>query len=407
MTENYDAAILEEVAALKREAVKRTGFDDFGDSLFEEPLAAWVNDLSSPKLDDFGRQFLRRLALRDLCRRLKVLAFLAEHPQISEVEIPPIIQIMGAPRTGSTLLHNLMAPHSLCRSFLRWELMEPLPPPSLETYKTDPRIAKVQASIEPLRGSMLERMHWVNADEPDENAWAFIDCTGLLGRGIAPIMPTWATWLENNDHSSTFHDYRKLVQLLIWKYPQPRGGHLMLKCVLTAARIKSFANVFPEANFILMHRDPFRILISSCTAAQSIYKPFIGEQPDPLQEDGSSRQSILKVQKMTHRALVDFAKAEPTKVTNVQYADLMSDAVLTTRSAYESIGMEAPKELDKSIIEHLEQQRSGKRAAPPKSYESFGYDEDTVWADSTVAQYCEFFGVQRERSRLIDTKTGL
>jgi hypothetical protein len=49
MTENYDAAILEEVAALKREAVKRTGFDDFGDSLFEEPLAAWVNDLSSPK----------------------------------------------------------------------------------------------------------------------------------------------------------------------------------------------------------------------------------------------------------------------------------------------------------------------------------------------------------------------
>ena len=70
--------------------------------------------------------------------------------------------------------------------------MEPLPPPSLETYKTDPRIEKVQASIEPLRGSLLERMHWVNADEPDENAWGFIDCTGLLGRGIGPIMPTWA-----------------------------------------------------------------------------------------------------------------------------------------------------------------------------------------------------------------------
>jgi hypothetical protein len=407
MNINYDDNVKEEIAALKREAAEKTGFDDFGDPLFEEPLAAWVNDLSSPSLDDFGRQFLRRLALRDLCRRLKVLAYLSEHPQISEVEIPPIIQIMGAPRTGSTLLHNLMAPHSLCRSFLRWELMEPLPPPSLETYKIDPRIAKVQASIEPLRGSLLERMHWVNADESDENAWGFTDCTGLLGRGITPIMPTWRQWLEDSDHSSTFHDYRKLLQLLIWKYPPPHGGYLLLKCVLTAAKIKSFAKVFAEAKFILMHRDPFRVLLSTCTGAQSIYKPFIGEQPDPLQEDGSSRKSILEAQKLIYRALVDFAKAEPTKVTNVQYADLMRDAVSTTSSAYESMGIEAPQKLEKSIIDHLQQQRSGKRATPLKSYESFGYDEDAVWADPIVTDYCEFFGVGRERTRITDTKTGL
>ena len=70
MTENYDAAILEEVAALKREAAERTGFDDFGNPVFEEPLSAWVKDLNNPNLDDFGRQFPRRLALRDVCRRL-------------------------------------------------------------------------------------------------------------------------------------------------------------------------------------------------------------------------------------------------------------------------------------------------------------------------------------------------
>jgi hypothetical protein len=398
--------MIEEIAALKREATMKTGFEDFGDPSFEKPLAAWINDLSSPNLDDFGRQFLRRLALKDLCRRLKVLAYLAEHPEISEVEIPPIIQIMAAPRTGTTLLHNLMALHSLGRPLLRWELMEPLPPPTLETYTTDPRIAKVQASIEPLRGSLLERMHWVNADEPDENAWAFIDCTGLLGRGIEAIMPTWSKWLEDHDHSSTFHDYRKLVQLLIWKCPPPRGGHLVLKCVLTAARIKSFADVFPEAIFILMHRDPFRILVSACTTAESIYQPFIGEQPGPLQKDGLRGQIMLKRIKAMLGALVDFAKDRPTKVANVQYADLMRDAVLTTRSIYDYLNMEVPKDLKKSIIDHLKQQRSGKRVAPPKSYETFGYDEDAVWADPTVAEYCEFFGVQKERSRLIDTKTG-
>ena len=175
MSENYDAAVVEEVATLKREAVERTGFDNFGDPIFEGPLTAWVNDLINGNLNDFGRQFLRRLALSNLCRRLKVIAYLAKHPEISEVKIPPIILIMAAPRTGTTLLHNLMATHPLTRTFLSWELMDPVPSPEPETYTSDPRIAKLQASIEPLRGSLLEKMHWVNADEPEENTWGFID----------------------------------------------------------------------------------------------------------------------------------------------------------------------------------------------------------------------------------------
>jgi len=49
----------------------------------------------------------------------------------------------------------------------------------------------VQGSIDKLRGSLLERMHWVNADEPEECVWGFIDSVGMLGQA-APgyeIMP--------------------------------------------------------------------------------------------------------------------------------------------------------------------------------------------------------------------------
>jgi hypothetical protein len=45
--------------------------------------------------------------------------------------------------------------------------------------------------------------------------------------------------------------------------------------------------------------------------------------------------------------------------------------------------------------------------APPKKYDTFGYDAEAVWADPSVADYCKFFGVKQERTRLIDTKTGL
>ena len=394
------------MAVLKREAIEKTGFDDFGDSFFEGPLEAWINDIKCGNINDFGRQFLRRLAFGDLCRRLKVIAYLDEHPEISEVEIPPIILIMALPRTGTTLLHNLMATHPLARTLLRWELMEPIPPPASETYTTDPRIAKLQASIEPLRGSLIEQMHWVNANEPEENTWGFIDCTGLLGRSLESIMPTWSRWVLEHDHRTTFRDFRKLVQLLIWKCPPPSGGHLLLKCVLTTAKIQMFADEFPEANFVLVHRDPFRITTSAATIAEGIYQPFIREQPGPLQGDGLHDQNLLKGLKMMFRALVEFKKTSPEKVANVQYADLMSDAVLTTRSAYDHVGKDVPEDLDQRIVGFLKQQRSGKRAAAPKHYENFGYDTDDVWTDPTVAEYCEVFGVQRERSRLVDTRTG-
>ncbi|MGD8765643.1 MAG: sulfotransferase, partial [Desulfobacteraceae bacterium] len=358
-------------------------------------------------LNDFGRQFLRRLALNDLCRRLKVIAYLTKYPEISKVEIPPIILIMAAPRTGTTLLHNLMATHPLARTFLRWELMDPVPSPAPETYTTDPRITKLQASIEPLRGSLLEQMHWVNADEPEENTWGFIDCTGLLGRSIEAIMPTWSGWVWEYDHKATFRDFRKLVQLLLWKCPPPSGGHLLLKCVLTTAKIQMFADEFPEANFVLVHRDPFRITISAATIAEGIYQPFIRQQPGPLHEDGLHDKIILKRLKVIFRALVKFMKAEPQRVANVQYLDLMSDAVAATRSAFNYFAMDLSENFEQGIRAFLEQQRSGKRVAPPKKYDNFGYDAEAVWANPSVADYCKFFGVKQERTRLIDTKTGL
>jgi hypothetical protein len=176
---------------------------------------------------------------------------------------------------------------------------------------------------------------------------------------------------------------------------------------LTTAKIQVFADEFPETNFILVHRDPFRITTSAATIAEGIYQPFISEQPGPLHEDGLHDQNILKWLKMMFCALVKFKKAEPERVANVQYMDLMSDAVTATRSAFKYFAMDVPEDLQQRIVAFLKKQRSGKRVAPPKNYANFGYDEDTVWADSTVAEYCEFFGVQKERSRLIDTKTGL
>jgi hypothetical protein len=70
MSDAFDAALLEEFATLKREAVEKTGFDDFGDPVFEAPLTAWVHDLINGNINDFGRQFLQTASLNRTVTRI-------------------------------------------------------------------------------------------------------------------------------------------------------------------------------------------------------------------------------------------------------------------------------------------------------------------------------------------------
>ncbi|HRI18164.1 MAG TPA: sulfotransferase, partial [Burkholderiaceae bacterium] len=124
------------------EAARRaTGLCDFGDDWFRGPPGAWAADLRVPHLNDFGRSFLRSLAVRDLAQGLRVLQTLREHPKIAEGTIPPIVCITGLERSGTTLLHDLLALHADARALMRWELMEPVAPPGAAPQGAEPRIS--------------------------------------------------------------------------------------------------------------------------------------------------------------------------------------------------------------------------------------------------------------------------
>ena len=192
--------------------------------------------------------------------------------------IPPIVYVTGLERSGTTLLHNLIAQHRHGRALLRWELMEPVPPPDA-TYAHDSRIDTVQASIDKLRGSTLEHMHWVNADEPEECVWGFIDAVSMLGQAASMCMPQWQRFLAEEDLTPAFEHYRRVVQMLLWKHPVDPDGFLVLKAPQIAAEIAAFAEVFPEADFLITDRDPYRCIVSMAVMGESIVEPFCVDNP--------------------------------------------------------------------------------------------------------------------------------
>ena len=381
------------------EAASATGLDDFGDDWFLGPLGAWAEDLAQPTLSDFGRRFLRSLAVKDVARRLRVLDVLRRHPEIADVPIPPVLYITGLERSGSTFMHNLLARHSGARALLRWELMQPVPPPEAETHADDPRIAEVQASIEKVRGTPLERMHWVNATDPSECAWGFIDAVSMLGQAPFVCMPHWRRFLIEEDFTPVYEHYRRVIQLLLWRNPLPRNGFLVLKAPQIATHIAEFAGVFPEAFFVLTHRDPYRCIVSMAAMAHGIIEPFGVD--NPLTDDGMRNQIVLAWAAPKLSAIGQFHDAQPDRVTHVFYPDLIAEPAATAHGAVAAGGLPADERLAKEIAAFLDSQRAGGRLAPPAELPTMGYTEDAVRSEPSIRAYCQRFAVLPEHERLV------
>jgi Sulfotransferase family len=384
--------------AICEDAAAASGVDDFGDQWFLGPLAAWAEDLAQPNLTDFGRRFLRSLAVKDLARRLKVLDVLRRHPEIGDVPIPPVLHITGLERSGSTLLHNVLARRRDARAFLRWELMQPVPPPEAESYGHDPRIAAVQASVEKLRGSPLERMHWVNAHEPEECAWGFIDAVSMLGQAPLFCMPQWRRFLIEEDPTPAYRHYRRVVQMLLWKHPVPPEGCLVLKSPQIATHVARFAEVFPEAHFVIPDRDPYRCLVSLTAMCHGIVEPFTIS--NPLADDGVRQRIALGWITPKLTSLAAFSTVKPERITHIAYPDLVGNPTDSAHSIFTAAGLPVDDGIGTEIAAFLDSQRGGGRTAPPEKLATLGYAEDDVRSDPAVRDYCDRFDVQPETERL-------
>jgi hypothetical protein len=383
---------------LLQKAQQQTGLSDFGDDWFMESLEAYLSGLDGPQISAFGSEFLARQAVKDLSRRLAIIDCLKRNPAIEETPIPPILYITGHERSGTTLLHNLLALHSGARYLSRWELMLPTPPPEAASFHEDPRRLEVKKSIDALRGSDLEKMHWVEADDPEECVWGFMDCTGIVGMAPSLVLPRWSEWLATADLTPSFINYRKIIQLLTWKNPVPDGGFLVLKAPQIASHLDNFSRVFPEATFLYLHRDPFRVLTSFCTLLDIVNGPFLKDQnyQAKLNQDESF---CLKRMGKAYAKMAEFEAAHPQQVRNIQYVDLLKSPVDEIVSVYRELDFVPDVGLPQKIQEFLARQKAGGRARPRQEMTAHGYTREQVESDPALASYLKHYEVVLEPTR--------
>lgn len=126
-------------AELIERARKETGLDRFDDESFREGLDLYLSDYNTnPRSEDFNERNAAYVT-KILSDRLRIEDALRRRPEVLQGPVERPVFVFGVPRTGTTLLSNLLAADPARRSALTWEIEHPVPPPTTATLKTDPR----------------------------------------------------------------------------------------------------------------------------------------------------------------------------------------------------------------------------------------------------------------------------
>ena len=95
---------------LLAEARRETGLSQFDGPAIEEPLERLTRALrTEARLNDVGVHTWHARLLNTLTTRLRARDWFVRHPEILEEKLPPPVVILGLARTGTTLLHRLLA----------------------------------------------------------------------------------------------------------------------------------------------------------------------------------------------------------------------------------------------------------------------------------------------------------
>lgn len=333
--------------ALIDQAHKDTGIDAFDAETYREGLEIFVEDFNDGikigRYTDAGIQRAKADSLHYLSNRLRVAEYLRQRPELLERPIERPVFVMGMPRTGTTLMSNLLAADPARRSPLTWEIDEPVPPATSATLKTDPRAL---AKLEQERAMLAARpdagkFYRGSAIYPNECVFFMAHDFKTLMIESKGILPKYGEFIFSCDMTSSYEYHKKFLQLLQADAP----GVWNLKKPSHSLYLEYLFKVYPDARVIWTHRDPYTATGSLASLISLSHMMFMGKVDHQWLGENYSNQAIEHANR-----IMDFRdKFGEDKIIDVHYADLMTDPIGATRKLYAQLGDEFTPEAEAGI----------------------------------------------------------
>jgi len=358
-------------------ACKRAGSSSFGEDTWQEGLGILVRSLTDEAaLNEVGTAAMSEQIIGNLTNRLKVEQWYARHPEIDDQQIVAPLFGLGLPRTGSTALSFLLAQDQTRRSLRVWEAGDPCPPPETPTEHTDERIAVAQAGID-FTNEMFTGfagMLPTAADGPQECLVTMaLDFRSLIFEGMA-IVPTYSDWLLQCDMQPAYYYHRRVLKLLQWRCPPERWW---LKTPAHMLSIDALDAVYPDARFVMTHRDVGKVLPSVC----ALYSTLAGVLTDRLDRAAIGAHSNHVWRAALERLIAFRDCGNENRFFDLAFDDVQRDPIGQVARLYANLGDALSEEARRRM--DLWWAQNSKRRSGPASYspQMFGLDPVTIARD--------------------------
>lgn len=335
-----------------------------------------LNDEASLRQASLAK-ITRQLA-EPLRNRIEVSDWVRRHPEVRNEPIEQPIFLTGLPRSGTTYFQYLFDPEPNMRMLRYWEGQRPCPPPGLAPQTVESRIAecaaeKAGARSDPLR-TKIAQIHLSDADGPEE-------CLKILDQTFANVGHYWtyrvpgyfARCLDEVDMRAAYEHHKLVLQLLQWKGTRKRWV-LKWPCHLVA--LDAILEVYPDARFIVTHRDPVQALASNCSLAAMLRRNTSDRvYPDEI---GTQMQQMVRDYLV---GLVEFDRKHPGRMAHVGYRTAVEQPELAVEQALRTLAIPMSPGFEQAIVAWRRDNPPGKRGTHEYALQDYGLDASAVAAE--------------------------
>lgn len=339
-----------------------------------------------------GRVITRSEVLRVLRTWLRLQERWRTTPAIATAAVDAPIFVVGPPRTGTTILLELLALDPQLRAPIAYEALYPL----ASTGDVSRRRTLSEAEQEFWSDIHPEfiTMHELASNLPCECVhFLMYDFSGPYW-GMIYDAPSFTTWqLEHLDTlGRVYRLHRRMLQTFAHEGPDPTPRKWLLKSPFHVSTLPALFEEYPDARVVHTHRDPAKFLPSLVSILSAVRF---------MRSDAVDVAVLAPAMQATYQMFLDNTIAQRAdgtipneRIVDSHFVDLMRDPVASLRATYQALALDWPRGHDRVISEYLQNKPKDRHGSHRYGLTDVGLDEESVRA--TFKHYVAHYDITPE-----------